>query len=370
MSTTYVNPAERLSGVSLEGGWQVGNIIPTGRRHGGTGGFFSVSYEVSNGSRKAFLKAFDIFTPIKEAVAAGQTFTTMLLAHLQAFEFETKLHSICADKNMKRIVKILAHGQVILEPVAGEQISAVPYMIMELADGGDVRNYIGRSEYVDLSVKLYYLRDVASGLIQLHGAQIAHQDLKPSNVMIFGGAEAKIGDLGRASKQDISSSNDLYDIAGDLAYAPPEQLYGYQLTTWKDRRQRCDLYQFASLISYLFFSSSLNAIFRARLPVEIIPVAWEGDHSSYMDALPYLIKTFNEVLIEWEGQLPGWLAKDIVDIIRQCGNPEFSERGSRKILNEKSPGLGINRFVSQLDRLGFKAIIEARKFAIKDKAKA
>lgn len=365
MSTAYVNPAARLAGMALSDGWQVGKIIPTGRRNGGSGGFFSFSYEVSNGDRKAFLKAFDILTPINEAVAAGQVFTTMLLAHLQAYEFETKLHSICADKNMKRIVKILAHGQVNLPPLAGEQFSAVPYMIMELADGGDIRNYIGKSECVDLSVKLYYLRDVASGLIQLHGAQIAHQDLKPSNVMIFGGATAKIGDLGRASKQDVRSSNDLYDIAGDYAYAPPEQLYGHSLDNWKDRRQRCDLYQFASLISFLFFNTSLNSVFRDRLPVALIPAAWEGDHTSYVDALPFLVQVFEEVLLEWEQRLPNWLGGEIVDIIRQCGTPAYSERGSRKMMNAQSQDLGINRFVSQLDRLGFKAIIEARKMAKK-----
>ncbi|WP_460086609.1 protein kinase domain-containing protein [Pseudomonas sp. H1_B04] len=361
MSTANVNPAERLSGTALEGGWQVGNMIPTGRRSGGTGGFFSVSYEVVSGERKAFLKAFDILTPINNAVAAGETFTTTLLAHLQAYEFETKLHSICADKNMKRIVKILSHGQVNLPPFPGEQISAVPYMIMELADGGDVRNYIGSSEYIDLSVKLYYLRDVASGLIQLHGAEIAHQDLKPSNVMIFGGATAKIGDLGRASKRDINSSNDLYKIAGDYAYAPPEQLYGYQLDNWYDRRQRCDLYQFASLISYLLFSASLNTMLKNRLPSQLVPIAWGGAHASYIDALPHLIKIFNEVLQEWEKELPTWLAPEIIDILQQCGTPSFSERGSRKTLSSQPSNLGLNRFVSQFDRLGFKATIEARK---------
>lgn len=363
MTEEYLNPAKRLTGVMLPDDWLVGDILPTGRRYGGTGGFFSISYEVSKGSKTAFLKAFDIFTSFEKARSEKQNFTSILLAHLQAYEFETKLHDICANKNMKRIVKILAHGHVELPPLEREQISTVPYMIMEMADGGDVRNYIGRTDYIDLSLKLYYLRDIASGLIQLHGAHIAHQDLKPSNIMIFGGALAKIGDLGRASKRDIESSNDSFPIAGDYAYAPPEQLYGYELKSWKDRRQRCDLYQFASLISYLFFDSSLNAIYRERLPVAIIPVAWEGDHDSYLDALPYLQQVFNEVLAEWQLLLPQWLAHEIIDVIRQCGTPVFGERGSRKVINSNSPDLGINRFVSQFDKLGFRASLEAKKLA-------
>lgn len=37
----------------------------------------------------------------------------------------------------------------------------------------------------DIALKLTYLKDVASGILQLHMAKVAHQDLKPSNVMVF-----------------------------------------------------------------------------------------------------------------------------------------------------------------------------------------
>lgn len=356
-----INPAERLSGVNLTDGWVVGQKLATGRRGGGTGGFFSVSYSVSNGSRHAFLKAFDIFKPIQDAVRAGHSMTTALLAQLQAFDFETQLHSLCADRNMKRIVKILAHGQADVTPMPGEQISTVPYMIMELADGGDVRSYIQQAQNIDFSMKLHYLRDVASGIIQLHTAQIAHQDLKPSNVMIFSEAGAKIGDLGRASKQNLTSLHDQYGIAGDRTYAPPEQIYRHQLEDWFDRRQRCDLYQFGSLISFVFFGVTFNTVLAERLPEEITPVEWGGTCNSYDIALPFLMKTFNEVLVEWEKQLPDWLSSSLIEIIRQSGTPAYFERGSKKTIKMSTPNLGLDRFVSELDRLAFKAVIETRK---------
>lgn len=363
MSVPHANPAERLSGVQLENGWTVGNKLPTGRRGGGTGGFFSVSYEAHNGGRQAFLKAFDILNPIQDAVARGRLFTTVLLEQLQAFEFETQLHTLCANRNMKRIVKILEHGQANVTPMPGEQISTVPYMIMELADGGDVRSYIQQSENIDFSIKLYYLRDVASGIVQLHTAQIAHQDLKPSNVMIFSEAGAKIGDLGRASKQDLANLHDQFGIAGDRTYAPPEQIYRHPLNDWFDRRQRCDLYQFGSLICFVFFGTSLNVILRTRLPTELIPAEWGGTNSSYEQALPFLKQVFNEALLEWEPQLPNWLSASLIDIIRQCGTPSYVERGSKKTINMSTPNLGMDRFVSELDRLAFKSILEARKLS-------
>ena len=271
---------------------------------------------------------------------------------------------------MKRIVKILDHGQANLTPLAGEQISTVPYMIMELADGGDVRSYIQQSENIDHSIKLYYLRDIASGIIQLHNAKIAHQDLKPSNVMIFSEAGAKIGDLGRASKQDLASMHDQLGIAGDRTYAPPEQMYRHPLPEWFDRRQRCDLYQFGSLVCFIFFGEFINLILRTRTPPELMPTEWGGS-CSYDQALPFLMQVFNESLMEWSEQLPEWLSESLIDLIRQCGTPSYTERGSKKTINLSTPNLGTDRFVSELDRLAFKAIIEAKKAATSsDSAKA
>lgn len=51
--------------------------------------------------------------------------------------------------------------------------------------------------------------------IVLHGLDIAHQDLKPSNVL---------------------------PIAGDPTYAPPELLYNYVPADWNVRRYACDVY--------------------------------------------------------------------------------------------------------------------------------
>lgn len=361
MTEPYENPAERLAGINLKDGWKVGEKLPTGRRGGGTGGFFSVSYSVANGKQQAFLKAFDIFKPIAKAVENGQPFTTALLLQLQAYEFEAQLHTICANSNMRRIVKILTHGQVDVALVPGEQFGTVPYMIMELADGGDVRSYIHNSPDFDTSLQLYYLRDVVSGLNQLHKAQIAHQDLKPSNVMIFSAAGAKIGDLGRASKQNSYGLFDTLNIAGDKAYAPPEQIYKLTLENWLDKRQRCDLYQFGSLISFLFFGMTFNTVLIEKLPTELIPIEWGGKNSSYDQALPFLTELFNETLIQWKESLPIWLADELIAIIDQCGNPDYRVRGMQKKTDSQLTSLGLDRLVSRLDNLGFKATIEARK---------
>lgn len=355
------NAAYRLTGLTLKNGWVVGERLKTGAEGGGSGGFFSVSYEVSKDGKSAFLKAFDLVKALKRGQAQGRSLVSILGDQAKAFTFETDLHGLCAGAKLKRVVRILDHGEVDVPPEGYEQILQIPYMIMELADGGDVRGYLGRNSIIDVEMKLTYLKDVVLGLFQLHGVKIAHQDLKPSNVMIFGGGMAKVGDLGRASSQDYASLHDQYKVAGDIKYAPPEQLYGCALEGWLDKRMRCDLYQFASVIVFVFFGRNLNTALFANLPEELRPSYFKGTCTSYEHALPFLLDTFDSVVRDWEAQCPQWLGNDLMKIVRQAGNPNYQLRGAKKTLQQSVPQLGLNRFVSDFDRLIRKAAIEARK---------
>lgn len=358
------NAAYRLTGLTLDNGWVVGARLKTGAEGGGSGGFFSVSYEVNKDGKSAFLKAFDLVKALKRGQAQGHSLVSILGQQAKAFTFETDLHGLCAGAKLKRVVRILDHGEVNVPPEGLEQILQIPYMIMELADGGDVRGYLGRNSVVDVEMKLTYLKDVVLGLFQLHGVKIAHQDLKPSNVMIFSDGMAKVGDLGRASSQDHASLHDQLSVAGDINYAPPEQLYGSPLNGWLDKRMRCDLYQFASVIIFVFFGRTLNTALFAELPPEIKPEHFQGSCASYDHALPFLLDAFDTVVSGWEAQCPVWLGSDLMQIVRQAGHPNYLHRGARKTLRQSVPQLGLNRFVSDFDRLIRKASIEARKHRV------
>lgn len=98
----------------------------------------------------------------------------------------------------------------------------LPFIMFELADG-DVRKVIAKASQIDDAWRFNVLHDVAVGLQQLHSKKIAHQDLKPSNVLLFDAEKrgAKIGDLGRASIMGTGASHDQMTIAGAKSYAPP-----------------------------------------------------------------------------------------------------------------------------------------------------
>jgi serine/threonine protein kinase len=44
---------------------------------------------------------------------------------------------------------------------------------------------------------------VATGLQQLHFSEIAHQDVKPANILVTENQTAKIGDMGRAHRHAV-----------------------------------------------------------------------------------------------------------------------------------------------------------------------
>jgi eukaryotic-like serine/threonine-protein kinase len=346
-------PATRLSGLTLENGWIVGDILAVGRAQEGdegSGGTFSVSYLVTKEGKTAFLKAFDLDNVLKKR--GNRSWMETLQQETTAFNNEKGLNTFCVSSRMRQVVKIIEHGDVTVPSVQGDMVNEIPYMVLELADGGDVRSYLKQSSLHDLSIKFRYLKEIVLGIAQLHAEKISHQDIKPSNVMIFEAAGAKIGDLGRASVQGIVGVYDGWVIAGDHGYAPPEQLYGLTLNEWVDRRERCDLYQFGSLISFLMFGVTVNTILQTRLSKDIAPRRWGDGQSTYSQALPYLQKAFYEGLEEYKHSLPNWLGNRVVDLIDQCSNPDYTKRGARSVMGKKNfLGLGLNRFVSELDFL-------------------
>jgi serine/threonine protein kinase len=83
---------------------------------------------------------------------------------------------------MDRVIRLLADGTISV-PEADFPSSA-QYLIFELADG-DIRKTMDAAQQFDLAWALRTFHHITTGLMQLHKAGTAHQDLKPSNVLTF-----------------------------------------------------------------------------------------------------------------------------------------------------------------------------------------
>jgi serine/threonine protein kinase len=253
-----MTPAEQLEGMKLDNEWLVVKKINHTPDH--TGGRFSTAYLVKNNTGdEAFLKALDYTEALNSPDPARA-----LQALTESYNFERNLLDKCKNKKMSRIVRALEFGKT---KIGTEVTGVVEYIIFELAQS-DLREQYTQLLNFDYAWKFKTLHHIATGIWQLHGAKISHQDLKPSNVLVFKGDESKLSDLGRASTIGIVPPHDNLEIAGDKTYAPPELLYHEIPADWNQRRFGCDLFLLGSMITYLFTGLPINAFLYDKLDIQ------------------------------------------------------------------------------------------------------
>ena len=338
-------PAQQLVGRELPNGWKVKELI--GRPETSTGGHFSTSYIVySNNGRRAFLKAMDYTKALESQDPAKE-----LQAMTVAYNFERDLVKKCREHHLSRIIRVLDDG-TLQPPQDEDRSSVVQYLIFELADG-DIRSYIDTGKAFDLAWALRTIHQTAAALQQLHSVEIAHQDVKPSNVLIFQNNSSKLADLGRASERHSTSPYDALKCAGDQTYAPPELLYGHVPQDWRVRRLGCDMYLLGSLVVFFCTGVSMTHLLFKRLDVRFHFNNWNG---TYSQVLPYIQKVFTQVIRELRGgELHSDFAEDIADAIGQLCNPDTESRGHPKNLRYGGNRYSIERYVSLFDRLAKQA---------------
>jgi len=117
------------------------------------------------------------------------------------------------------------------------------FMVMELLEGRDLAERLGREGALPISEALGIARDALGSLSEAHALGIVHRDLKPANIFLArqhdGSTSAKLMDFGVASIKDSASSLKLTmtgEVLGTPTYMSPEQATG------KPTDARSDLY--------------------------------------------------------------------------------------------------------------------------------
>ncbi len=340
-----MRPSEQLTGLKLEGGWTVVERIGKGPK--ATGGHFSTGYRVVNeDGRQGFLKAMDY----TEALAAHADTAKVLQAMTEAYLFEKAICQSCRNSRLRRIIHAIDSGSVVADPSSAA--GKVEYLIFELAEG-DIRTHLDKTTDMDVVFLLRVLHNVAVGIQQLHSVQIAHQDLKPSNVLVLAADDgSKVSDLGRAWASSLPAPHDSYPIAGDRGYAPWEFVYREVPSDVTQRRYGCDTYHFGSLIVYLFARVHVNALVDKYLAVGHKPFFWRD---TFANVLPYLQAAFANAMKEFEGYVPEYIRSDVSTMVRQLCEPDPSKRGHPLNIRGSSNSHKLERYISQLDLLASKA---------------
>ena len=351
MNNAESRPALSLVGVPLDGDWEVVSLV--NRPRTATGGRFSVGYRVRHkDGREAYLKALDFSAALQDPDPSRA-----LEGMTAAYNYERDLLQTCREKHMSRIATPIADGAVTV-PGFG-QYGRVMYIIIELASG-DIRTHRDTFKYFDLAWCLRSLHNTAVGLSQLHRAEIAHQDLKPSNVLVFPENVSKVADLGRASRRGSPSGVDELQIPGDTGYASPEQLYGYHFSSEFVRRFATDLYHLGSLVFFHFSGVSATSATRSKL---VTAMGNRSYSSEFSEDVAYWEAAFHDALDDlWSDifDVAEDLADEIVKVARCLCAPDPLKRGDPRNVRERFNQYGLERIISRFDLLAKRAEYQLR----------
>lgn len=342
-----ISAVHALAGRTLKSGWTV--TEKASFRPGSTGGNFSVCYLVERGNEKGFLKAINILAFLREDVDLLQAMTEML----NTYNFEKEILTRCTNRNLTKVSKLLDAS---FENIPGFLVPNVYYMIFEKADG-DVRNHLNFATLVDDAWKLRSLHNIATGIKQLHSIEISHQDVKPSNVFIFETVVSKVGDLGRALCESLSSPHSSMNFAGDRRYAPPEVFHRFVLSEWKDRVYAIDCYLLGSMACFYFTGQSMTALLSQKISpsINILSLSFEN-------ALTYWIKAFDEaldVISDHSKNIPN--QDKFIEAIRMLCHPDPRQRGHFKTIRQIGNNYNLERFVETFNLLARKAEYKLKK---------
>lgn len=118
-----------------------------------------------------------------------------------------------------------------------------PFLVMELIEGGTLRELLGERGPMPPYAVAAVLRPVLGGLAAAHRAGLVHRDVKPENVLISDDGEVKIADFGLVRAVAAAGITSTSVILGTAAYLSPEQVRD------GDASPRSDVYS-AGILAY------------------------------------------------------------------------------------------------------------------------
>jgi len=343
MILSMPNLASNLVGKTING-WIVEEKLS---KHDGTGGCFSSGYRVRDADgRRAFLKAMNIGYAFHNT--GSKSFVDSMQEMTKSFQHEEALVRLCGEKRHDRIVAGIDSGEY---KEATSPMDVVPYLVFELAEHGDLRRHPKMKEQ-DLAWRLTVFHGVCVGLMQLHSSGVKHQDLKPSNILMFSGDTSKIGDLGRATTGTGMYSEPQH--WGGNSYVPVEFYYGHAETDQEAQKRGADFYMLGGILAYIVSDAHIYGLVIGRIPESFRPGKMPG---GFQQALPAIRSATFEAITEITATVPTHIREELSQMLKWLCEPDPKRRGHPKTLSEFGNRFSLERVVSIADRIAKKARI-------------
>ncbi len=102
----------------------------------------------------------------------------------------------------------------------------IPYLVLDYAPGGTLRQKYPKGTRLSLEQLLYFLKQLADALQYAHEQRIIHRDVKPENMFLGSNGEILLGDFSSVLLSQSSRLQSTQNIVGTATYIAPEQIQG------------------------------------------------------------------------------------------------------------------------------------------------
>ncbi|MFZ0833477.1 MAG: protein kinase [Mycobacterium sp.] len=164
---------------------------------------------------------------------------------------------------------------------------AHPFLVMELIDGGTLRELLQERGPMPPHAVAAVLRPVLGGLAVAHRNGLVHRDVKPENVLISDGGEVKIADFGLVRAVAAAKITSDSVILGTADYLSPEQVRS------GDASPRSDVYACGVLIYELLTGATP---FRGDSPLAVAYARMDNDVPSPSTVIRGVPTQFDELV--------------------------------------------------------------------------